>query len=146
MNTKKIITAAIAIIATATASIAKEGPRHNHKQIDNPETIVSIMIAEHDQNDDGGLNVVELAESIESLYDFRNSSIRNHREHLAEYGRIPAADNGVVTLSLMPEDGAAILMLRADANNDAVLGADELIASTREWRSLSLGARSFFGS
>ncbi len=148
MNTKQIIIASIAAASIATSAFAKgehgRGPFH----VANPESIVATMLEQHDLNQDGVLNSTELAQSIESLHDMRQNAIRNHRDRLIEAGALSesVSDNGIVTFSLLPEDGAAILIKKADADNDNALGAEELVASTRIWRSLNLGVRPYFGS
>lgn len=148
MNAKKLAIITITVlVATATsfAATSKDGLR---KQMPDRAQIVSSMILNHDENQDGALNSTELASSIESLYELRQNAIRDHRDAMLDLGRISEyeANNGIITLSLMPEDGAAILISRADANQDNVLGAEELLESTRIWHTLNLGTRPYFGS
>jgi len=148
MNIKNITIASIAALIVASASFAETHRADNKRAAHNKSEIVSSMIANYDLNRDGVLNSVELAASIEGLYEMRQNAFRNHRDEMVEHGVVTSeeASNGIITLSLLPEDGAAILMRQADTNHDHVLGAEELMESTRIWPTLSLGARPFRGN
>ncbi len=148
MNAKKLAIITITTLIAATASFAETNPVGLKKQMPNKTQIVANMIADHDENHDGALNATELAASIESLYELRQNAIRDHRNTLIRSGMISDYEsrNGIITLSLLPEDGAAILISRADSNQDQVLGAAELMESTRIWPTLNLGTRPNFGS
>ena len=142
----KTIAAAIAALSIASASFAEAGSGHR-KGHANPETVVAHMLVHHDADLDGRLDTAELARSIEAMYDRRDDAIRNHRDAMVARGIISEdeAANGVVTLSFLPEDGAAILMSRADANRDNALEAEELLESRAAWRELNLSPRPYFG-
>ena len=146
MNNKKIITAFAAVTIIASSVFAGAGHKEGKHSLRNPENVVALMVNNHDVNQDGRLNSTELAKSIESLYELRNDSISNRREALVANGIISPveAQNGFVTLSFLPEDGAAILMNRADANQDNVLEITELLDSREVWRELNLGTRPYF--
>jgi len=146
MNNKKIITALTAATIVASSAFAGIGHKDGKSSLRNPENIVALMVGYHDTNQDGRLDTVELAKSIEALYELRNDAIVNRREALVADGIISPveADKGVVTLSFLPEEGAAILMNRADANQDNALEAAELLQSREVWRELNLGARPYF--
>lgn len=147
MNAKKIITVTLAALIASVGTLAKTSGTEIAKKTHSREQIVASMIANHDENKDGSLNTSELTRSIEALYDRRQNAIRNHRDALVKSGMLSEmeASNGIITLSLLPEDGADILMSRADRNKDQALGADELIESTRIWHTLNLGSRPYFG-
>ena len=138
MNTLKIAITTIATAILANAAIA--APAGMIKK--NPEQVVANMFA-HDQNSDGVLDSAELAESIEGLYDHRKQAIRERRDTLAENGILSEAEyaKGFVTMHLLPEDGAAIVMKDADINQDQTLDAQELIDSIHSLRKLDLGPR-----
>jgi len=148
MNAKKLAIITIAALIATTASFAETNQVGLKKQMPNKTQIVADMIANHDENQDGALNSTELAASIESLYELRQNAIRDHRDALVRSGMISdyESSNGIITLSLLPEDGAAILISRADSNQDQVLGVAELMESTRIWPTLNLGTRPNFGS
>ena len=148
MNTKKITTAIAAVAIIASSAIAGESHKNGKHSLRNPENVVALMVSNHDVNQDGRLNSTELAKSIEALYELRNDAISNRRETMVANGIISPveAQNGFVTLSFLPEDGAAILMSRADANQDNVLEIAELLDSREVWRELNLGARPYFHS
>lgn len=148
MNIKNITITAIAAFIVTTASLAETNQAGTKKAVYNKSEIVSSMIANYDQNHDGALDSAELAASIEGLYEMRQNAFRNHRETMVAHGVVTSeeASNGIITLSLLPEDGAAILMRQADKNHDHVLAADELMESTRIWPTLSLGARPYRGN
>ncbi len=145
MNLQRITAATIAALLIASATFAESSrPKASHEKA----AIVATMIANHDINLDGGLDSVELAASIEALYEMRQNAFRNHRDAMVERGVVTPseASNGIVTLSLLPDDGAALLMKQADTNHDQILRADELMESTRIWPTLSLGARPYRGT
>ena len=146
MNTKNIITALAAATIIASSAFAGAGHKEGKHSLRNPENVVALMVNSHDVNQDRRLNSTELAKSIESLYELRNDAISNLRETLVANGIISPveAKNGFVTLSFLPEDGAAILMNRADANQDNVLEITELLDSREVWRELNLGTRPYF--
>ena len=146
MNTKNIITTLAAVTIIATSAFAGAGHKDGNHSLRNPENVVALMVSNHDANQDGRLDSTELANSIETLYELRNDAIINRRETLVANGIISPveAQNGVVTLSFLPEDGAAILMNRADANQDNVLEVTELLESREIWRELNLGTRPYF--
>ncbi len=146
MNTKKITIAAIAALIAATASFAGTSKGVSKDQTSHRAQIVSSMIANHDGNQDGALDSVELAASIESLYEMRQNAIKYNRDAMVERGILSPEDaqNGVITLSLLPEDGAALLMSRADSNHNHALEANELMNSTPIWGTLNLGTGPFF--
>ncbi len=148
MNAKKLAIITITALITSTASLAESVKIGAKNQMPNRVQIVSSMIANHDENQDGALNATELAASIESLYELRQYAIRNHRDTMISLGKISEyeASKGIITLSLLPEDGAAILISRADTNQDQALGAAELLESTRIWQTLNLGTRPNFAS
>ena len=148
MNAKKLAIITITALIASTASIAESGKNGPKNQMPNRVQIVSSLIANHDENQDGALNSTELAASIESLYQLRQDAIRNHRDNMISLGKISEyeASKGIITLSLLPEDGTAILISRADTNQDEVLGAAELLDSTRIWHTLNLGTRPNFTS
>ena len=146
MNNKKIITAFAAVTIIASSAFAGAGHKEGKHSLRNPENVVALMVNNHDVNQDGRLNSTELAKSIESLYELRNDAISNRHDALVANGIISPveAQNGFVTLSFLPEDGAAILMNRADANQDNVLEITELLDSREVWRELNLGTRPYF--
>jgi len=146
MNNKKIITTLAAATIIASSALAGVGQKDGKRSLRNPESVVALMVSNHDANQDGRLDTAELANSIEALYELRNDAIANRREALVANGIISPveAQNGVVTLSFLPEDGAAILMSRADANRDNVLELTELLDSREVWRELNLGTRPYF--
>lgn len=145
MNTSKYIIASVAAAILATVSFAETSANMKFQQRPSPEQIVALMFA-HDNNRDGVLDSGELANSIESFYDSRRDAIRERREMLVEKGVISEAEyaKGFITLSLLPEDGAAIVMKDGDANRDQALSVDELVASIASLRKLDLGTRSSF--
>ncbi len=145
MKTSKYIIASVAAAILATVSFAETSANEKFPQRPSPEQIVSLMFA-HDNNRDGVLDSGELANSIESFYDSRRDAIRERREMLVEKGVISEAEyaKGFITLSLLPEDGAAIVMKDGDANRDQALSVDELVASIASLRKLDLGTRSSF--
>jgi hypothetical protein len=73
----------------------------------------------------------------------RQEAIRDRRDTLVSNGVISAAEgsNGIITLSLLPEDAAAIVMKDGDTNQDQVLQASELMATAKSLRKLDLGTR-----
>ena len=111
----------------------------------NSEKIVAQMFANHERNNDGALDSIELANSIEGLYDQRQTTILERRDSLVEKGVISEYERskGVITLCLLPEDGAAIIMKDGDTNQDNTLSANELAASVSSLRKLDLGTRGF---
>ena len=148
MSTKILAIITITALIASTASIAETSKNGPKSKMPNRVQIVSSMIANHDANQDGALNATELAASIESLYELRQNAIRNRRDAMINLGKITEyeASKGIITLSLLPKDGAAILISRADTNQDEVLGAAELLDSTRIWHTLNLGTRPNFAS
>lgn len=138
MNTSKI--ALIAIATSLIASVANADSAKANKP--SPEAIVAAMFA-HDQNSDGVLNRDELAASIEGLYEHRKEAKIDRRNTLVSSGALPEAirEKGIITLNLLPEDGAAIVMKDADSNADQALDAQELVNSIGSLRKLDLGPR-----
>ena len=138
MNISKI--ALIAIATALIANVANASPIAKTKP--NPEKIVAQMFA-HDSNSDGVLNSAELAASIEGLYEYRKEAKVDRRDSLVESGMLPEAvlDKGIITLTLLPEDGAAIVMKDADVNQDDAVDAQELVNSFDSLRKLDLGPR-----
>lgn len=147
MNTKRIIAAVAAVTIIASSAFAGNGYKNGKHSLRNPENVIALMVSNHDANQDGRLDSVELANSIEALYEIRDDAIVNRREALVASGIISPveAQNGFVTLSFLPEDGAAILMSRADQNADNVLEPSELLESGNVWRELNIGARPYLG-
>ena len=145
MKTSKIIIASIAAAIVTTASFAETFANKILKQHPNSEKIVAQMFANHDRNSDGALDSIELANSIEGLYDQRQTTTLKRRDSLVEKGVISEYERskGVITLRLLPEDGAAIIMKDGDTNQNNTLSANELAASVSSLRKLDLGTRGF---
>ncbi len=143
MKTSKIITATIAAAVITASSFAKSDA-DAAKGRPSPKEVTAIMLGGHDTNNDGALDTAELANAIEGLYNLRQEAIVNHRAAMIENGHIsePQSGNGVVTFSLLPEDGAAIVMKLSDVNQDNLLHADEILVSVGALRVLDLGTRS----
>jgi len=148
MKTSKIIIALVAATIASAASFAALGSKQSVTQRLQPQEIAILMFGSNDVNNDGVLDIVELADSIESLYELRNDAIRNQREALIENGFISEAESarGIITLSLLPEDAAAIMMKNGDTNENLVLEVDELIGTVDLFRKLNLGTRSLFAT
>ncbi len=146
MKIKNTVAAIIIAIAASTASNAEVASKVTPIDRPEPENIVARMISNHDENRDGALDNAELAASIESLFDHRNQVVRERRDAMVAKGFIAAekADNGFITLTPMPDDAAAFLINGHDSNDNDVLEADELLASTRDFRQLNLGYRPGF--
>ncbi len=144
MNTKKLTIAAFAAIIAASATFADKGQFAKNRP--SPETLVATMIGTHDKDQDGALNDAELAAPIEELFEQRNQAVRNHRDTMVEQGIIASekGDNGFITLTPMPQDAAGFLINGHDTTANQVLEADELLASTRDFRQLNLGFRPGF--
>jgi hypothetical protein len=143
MKTTKIIIAFIAASIATAASFAAVDSNRIVKKGPQPQDFAILMFADSDANNDGALDSVELAKSIENLYAWRNEAISNRREMLVAKGLIleEASANGFITMNLLPEDAAAILMKDGDANQDLLLEADELVATVGSLRKLNLSAR-----
>ena len=107
----------------------------------NSQEIAALFLGGHDRDNDGALSGEELARSIESLYEMRDEAIYAHRQDKLESGTLSEDEfsEGFVTMSLMPSDAAALMMKKADANENLVLEADELIAVAGSIRSFDLG-------
>ena len=146
MKTSKFIIASVAATFVATLSFAGSSPKATFKKGLNPEQIVAQMFANHDRNHDGSLDSVELANSIEALYDLRQEAIQDRRDNLAKTGVLSEFERakGVITLRLLPEDGAAIVMKDGDINQDDLLSAQELAGTVSSLRKLDLGTRGSF--
>lgn len=142
MKTTKIIIASIAASIASIASFAASSNQTFESRMQ-PQDVAVLMFGGHDLDNDGALDSVELANSIESLYEMRQEAIRDRRDTLVSNGVITAAEgaNGIITLSLLPEDAAAIVMKDGDINQDQVLQASELIATAKSLRKLDLGTR-----
>lgn len=146
MKTSKIIIASIAVIIASAVSIAAGSSKPFGEKRIQPQDIVILMLADHDGNNDGALDSVELANSIEGLYRLRKEVIRDRRDALLEEGVISEVEysKGFVTLSFLPEDAAAIVMKDGDANQDHVLEVAELMATVGSLRMLDWGPRPLF--
>lgn len=145
MKTSKIIIASIAASIASVVSFAASSNQAFQSRIQ-PQDVAVLMFGGHDLNNDGALDSAELANSIESLYDMRQDAIRDRRDRrdtLVSNGMISAVEssNGIITLSLLPEDAAAIVMKDGDANEDQVLDVSELMATVKSLRKLDLGTR-----
>jgi|ETNmetMinimDraft_22_1059887.scaffolds.fasta_scaffold00102_19 hypothetical protein len=139
-NVKNITASVAALIVAATAFGGTIGPKELGAR-PNPQEIAAIVFGGHDTDNDGALNSAELATSIEALYEMRDDTIRARREALAERGVISAEElsEGFVTLSLMPDVAADLVMKNADVNENLVLEADELVAAAGSLRKFDLG-------
>ncbi len=146
MNAKNTLIAIVATLSISATSFADVGSRIVEHKKPSPVSIVANMIENYDLNNDGALNDLELAISIEDMFEHRNLAMRDRREAMIEKGFIAAekADNGFVTLTPMPDEAAAFLMNGHDQNEDNVLQANELLASTRDFLQLNLGYRPGF--
>jgi len=142
MKTTKIIIASIAASIVSVASFAASSNQAFESRMQ-PQDVAVLLLGGHDLDNDGALNSAELANSIESLYVMRQAAIRDRRDTLVSNGVISAAEgsNGIITLSLLPEDAAAIVMKEGDTNQDQVLQAFELMATAKSLRKLDLGTR-----
>ena len=139
-NIKNITASVAALIVTVTAFGGTIGPKEFGAR-PQPQEIAVIVFGDHDTDNDGALNRVELATSIEALYELRDDAIRARREAMAERGVLSAEElsEGFVTLSLMPDVAADLVMKNADVNENLVLEADELVAAAGSLRKFDLG-------